>query len=755
MSGVLPPAARALAAAVVLIASSATSSLQTPGFRAVGVALSRYPVSAMAVAPDGRLFVAVQALGASGASPTTAEIRVYSSYSTNDGSVFDEGSTWATVDNVRATTNEEGLLGLALAPDFASSKLVYVYLNTTDESVNQHVRVYKENGSGLGDLVGAVMTTLEPPTESTTRNGGALAFGADGCLYAGVGDNGSGNRWNAQLLLGTDPIQGSENTSLCTKVCLGTTLYPTRTVTNNGALNQAGKLLRLAVEGGSPARPGPANLLSAQPDVFSAGFRNPTSMAVHPLTGQLYVSERGDTQQAEINIADNGSNQGWPCLEGTNVAPAGVAACLSGHTANEVYSFHPEWRRPIATHAAAVSLVATGLTAYTGLAYPADYYGDVFYLLRDSARIYRLDLQPPCFLPHPNGVTPTVFHDSASDGDFTVFYDQNGDSTIDQISMTNLMAMVQGPDPSGQKVLYVAGKQGNGNALTDDTVIFRIEYATAFTPYGGDTGRVASSCFTDGVYSGGSGSASYSYDNPFLRMTCLPPGGACPGQPDGTACDDGDVCNGAETCQGGVCTHGGAAADGTPCNTSDQCREASSCTSGTCVVGAAKPDGTGCSDGNPCNGVESCSGAACQASSAPGELSISSLTVSPGLLSLQGMVHPAGLVYPNTDDALFLSLTDSGGTIYTVRLDHPDSDSLWRRAGATFQYKDRRARANGIAQVKLRRLKGGNMDVRIKGRRLTLDGLDEATVVTRFAIGEQCFVASPSCSLNGSKLHCP
>src|SRR5262249_62139128 len=117
---------------------------------------------------------------------------------------------------------EEGLLGIALAPDFAVSKLVYVYLTTTDENVNQHIRVYHENEGGTGDYVGTVQTTLEPPTESTNRNGAHMAFGVDGCLMAGVGDNGGGNRWNAQPLGGTDPIQSSETPALRTTLCPGT-----------------------------------------------------------------------------------------------------------------------------------------------------------------------------------------------------------------------------------------------------------------------------------------------------------------------------------------------------------------------------------------------------------------------------------------------------------------------------------------------------------------------------------------------------
>src|SRR5262244_3543735 len=197
----------ALAVVGLLAPARADAELSTPGFRAVAVGHAADPISALAVAPDGRLFAAIQAKGqTSGTTPGTAEIRVYSSYAATDGAVVDEGSTWATVDGVRATTSDEGLLGLALAPDFATSKLVYVYLTTTDEDQNQHVRVYHENAAGTGDLLGTVATGLEPPTESASRSGGALTFGADGCLYVGVGDNGGANRWNAQLLRGTDPI---------------------------------------------------------------------------------------------------------------------------------------------------------------------------------------------------------------------------------------------------------------------------------------------------------------------------------------------------------------------------------------------------------------------------------------------------------------------------------------------------------------------------------------------------------------------
>jgi glucose/arabinose dehydrogenase len=130
--------ALALALAGASAPRTARAVLDTEGFRAVAVAQTPYPISAMAVAPDGRLFSAVQELGqTTDPDPGTAEIRVFSSYKTTDGSTLDTGSVWATVDGIRATNMEEGLLGIALAPDFASSKLVYVYLTTTDEEVTQ------------------------------------------------------------------------------------------------------------------------------------------------------------------------------------------------------------------------------------------------------------------------------------------------------------------------------------------------------------------------------------------------------------------------------------------------------------------------------------------------------------------------------------------------------------------------------------------------------------------------------------------
>lgn len=732
----------ALAGVAFLTPSAVWASLDTEGFRAVAVGLARNPVSAIAVAPDGRLFAAVQALEQTDDEESgTAQIRVYTSYATNDGSVLDEGAVWATLDGIRATNNEEGLIGMALAPDFATSGLVYVHVTTPDEEVNQHVRVYRQNGNGTGDFVGNVKTTLEPPDENSGRNGGALAFGADGCLYLGVGDNGGQNRWNAQLLVDTNPIEFQEPGEFCTDVCLGTAQYPQRDIEDpDGMPNHAGKVLRMAVEGASTAQPGPGAPLPAQPFVFGTGVRNPGGLLSHPLTGQLYVSDRADGVSAEISIADPGSNLGWPCLEGSSINTS-QASCLSASTPDAVYANHPDWRRPLVAHPGN-GLVVTGLFAYTGLGYPAEFYGDVFYLLRDSARIHRVDLTPPCFLPTSTELTPLPFHDSTNDNDFRAIYDVDEDEDFDNVGLGTLTAIAQGPDPLGRQVLYVAGKQNNGNDFTADTAIYRIEYATTFVPYAGPVGRVDDACFA-------------STPNPFARATCLPAGGPCPGQPDGTSCDDGDPCNGTEICSGGICQHASAAGtDGTPCVGGGGCTQQGVCQAGRCQAGPPVPDGTPCPDTDACNGLETCVAGVCQAGAGPSPLGLGSLTVkAKGVLALAGSFQSALALAPSSTDAVTLQISSGGAPIFQSDLTHPASDARWKQKRGTFKYKDGSGGAGGLTLLQLKP-RGAGHEVKAKGKSSGLAGLEATSLDARLLVGPQCFAATVTCGRKGKSLRC-
>lgn len=743
------PAHSLVVAGLLALAPVAHAVLDTPGFRAVPVARTTHPISALAVAPDGRLFAAVQGLG----QPETthngqAEIRVFADYAVTDGSTMDEGDVWATLDEVHLDNSDEGLLGLALAPDFATSGLVYVHVTTStpgpeDEDVHdQEIRVYRENADGLGDYLGTVQTGLELASASNRRNGGELTFGADGCLYLGNGDGGSSDRWSAQITTGRDRPNGTETTAWCEDVCLGSAEYPDRLLEeHDGLLNHAGKILRLAVEGPSIAQGAGGAPVAAQPLLFAGGFRDPMGILSHPLTGQIYVAERADSLEAEVALVESGSNHGWPCLEGEQVKEG----CLAGLTPDDVYANHPSWRRPLVSHPGSNEVVS-GLAAYTGLGYPAEFYGDVFYLLRNGARIYRLDLEAPCFVPATDSLAALPFHDSdENDGDFRALYDMDEDGETEFVSFQNFIDIAQGPSPFGTDVLYVAARRDNNDDLQADTVVFRLEYATTFAPYTGALGRVGDECFAGS-------------ENPFTRPSCLPPGGACPGAPDGTPCDDRDVCNGTEECASGVCVHVGAtAADGTACTPARACMADGTCGAGYCVSNTIAADGTACADADPCNGLETCLAGLCQPGAGPAPLAVKNLKVQggpAGTLDLNAGMQPLLPLEPATRDALLLTLSTDGGEVYRGQIEHPESDGLWSRSkSGRAKLKDTTGAHDGITRVLVKARKSGTR-LRLKAQNVDLSGVQAAPLSARVVVGDQCFEAALACRPKAKGLRC-
>jgi len=162
---------------------------------------------------------------------------------------------------------EGGLLGLAVSPDYASDGLVYAYYSTSED--NRIVRFR------LGAEPEPILTGI--PVGSI-HNGGRLAFGPDGLLYASTGDS-------SERSLAQDP----------------------------GSLG--GKILRLTPEGQAPeGNPFPGSL------VYSLGHRNVQGLA-WTADGQLYATEFGQNTYDEVNRIIPGGNYGWPAVEGPGGAP--------------------------------------------------------------------------------------------------------------------------------------------------------------------------------------------------------------------------------------------------------------------------------------------------------------------------------------------------------------------------------------------------------------------------------------------------
>jgi len=180
-----------------------------------------------------------------------------------------------------ATSGEQGLLGLALDPNYAVNRFVYVYYTASGPLRNRVVRYTESGGLCTNETI-----LLDNLPANANHNGGIIQFGPDGKLYVMTGD--AQNQAAAQDL-----------TSL------------------------AGKMLRINADGSDPVdNPFGANVNANAKKVFSYGHRNSFGFTFHGLTGHLWQTENGPTGNDEINRLVAGDNYGWPTVEGIAGNPA-------------------------------------------------------------------------------------------------------------------------------------------------------------------------------------------------------------------------------------------------------------------------------------------------------------------------------------------------------------------------------------------------------------------------------------------------
>ncbi len=246
-------------------------------------------------------------------------------------------SGFASVKDDLFCDGQAGVQGVAVDPDFASNRYVYLYsssrgANRTYGGYNNILMRMKVGSSmsDVSDIVEIINDFGYKPKKSNhpfggpgAHNGGRVRFGPDGFIYVSIGDN------------------------------------------HNGAGPQSptelrGKILRVDRDGKAAAGNKPPAGFDAR--IFTYGHRNPQGIAFRPGTGEVFVSENGPWHSDEVTKLENGGNGGWDPRDNVNGRPA-CPDGYCGYSPNQMGALPPKER--------AAFMPMTDLKAYPNAMKPA------------------------------------------------------------------------------------------------------------------------------------------------------------------------------------------------------------------------------------------------------------------------------------------------------------------------------------------------------------------------------------------------
>jgi aldose sugar dehydrogenase len=233
------------------------------------------------------------------------------------------------------TVGQGGLLDVALDPDFASTRQVFLTFaeSGAGDTAGTALARGKLNASYTGwEQSPQVLWQQTPKVTAGTHYGSRIAFRADGLLYVATGERGV-ERNNGVARSDGSGVQNANNT--------------------------IGKVVRMDRNGGNAS-------------VFSTGHRNPQGAAVAPGTNDLWITEHGPQGGDELNRVTEGANYGWPVKSyGCNYddsKPKDEACRISTN--------HSGYTEP-KTYWAPISTAPAGLAYYTGSGFP-EWQGNLF-----------------------------------------------------------------------------------------------------------------------------------------------------------------------------------------------------------------------------------------------------------------------------------------------------------------------------------------------------------------------------------------
>ena len=232
-----------------------------PDFGQVLVSSGITNPTTMAFAPDGRIFVAQQG----------GALRVI-----RNNTLLTNPFISLTV----SSSDERGLIGIALDPDFQTNNYIYLYYTVPGSPAHNRISRFTANGDVALAGSESIVLELDPLSGATNHNGGAMHFGKDGKLYVAIGEN-------------------------------ATSSYAQNLDTYHG------KLLRINKDGSVPEGNPFTTGSEQRKRVWAYGLRNPYTFSIHPTTGRILVNDVGQNTWEEINDATTGGrNFGWPATEG-------------------------------------------------------------------------------------------------------------------------------------------------------------------------------------------------------------------------------------------------------------------------------------------------------------------------------------------------------------------------------------------------------------------------------------------------------
>jgi glucose/arabinose dehydrogenase len=385
------------------VASPVAAATLPTGFTESLFATGLTNPTAMAFAPDGRLFVCEQ----------SGQLRVI-----KNGALLATPFLTVTTD----ATGERGLLGIAFDPNFTSNQFLYIYYTATTPTIHNRVSRFTANGDVATVGSEVPILNLNDLSGATNHNGGSIHFGPDGKLYIGVGEN--ANSANSQTIS-----------------------------------NLLGKMLRINSDGTIPSdNPTTFSGIAGSPTgnnraIWAVGLRNPFTFAFQPGTGRMFINDVGQSFWEEIDDGIGGSNYGWALCEG-------LCSPANANFRDPLFQYGHQ-----ISSTTGCAIIGGAFYNPTTTTFPSDYIGKYFFADLCSGWIRRFDPATGTAVDFASGIPSPVELLVTNDG--SLYYLERGDGSIFRItsSIPNVSGLIV--DSKGNPVEGAAVRMtGTQNRLT-------------------------------------------------------------------------------------------------------------------------------------------------------------------------------------------------------------------------------------------------------------------------------------------------